>query len=229
MFHTSERLVLPLCSLLGASRIVGTKGIHKGLDYLLTHPLLAVREHEIARRLRIVEAIGGKKESENLSFFLQPEEKIERKEGLWIALHPGSKDRFKRWPYFAELGRLLKEELHCEILITGTKEERSLMQEVANLIPGAHIDEPRKKLRDFAAKLNTVDLLISNDTGPVHLASALNIPVVAIYSSTDPFLCGPYKAKNATVIAKQATCYPCMKKKMSAAFLLYADQSARSC
>lgn len=219
LFHASQRLALPLCSLLGASRIIGTAGINKGLDDLLTDALPNAQQHEIVRRLRIAEAIGAKTTTQTLSFFLQPHELIEPwnkgAKKTWIALHPGSKDAFKRWPTerFIELGNRLKEKMDCEILITGTKDERRLMEEIASHIPGAHLDAADRNLRGFAALLSQMDLLISNDTGPVHLACALGRPVVAIYSSTDPSLCGPHHAKNALAISRRAACDPCLKRK----------------
>lgn len=215
LFHASQRLTLPLCSLIGATRIIGTAGINKGLDALLTHPLPNHTQHEIVRRLKIAEAIGAQTPTETLSFFLSPNEQLPPRKGTWIALHPGSKDTFKRWPkeHFIQLGRRLKETLNCEILITGTKEERPLMEEIAAQIPGATLDEPNRNLHSFAALLNQMDLLISNDTGPVHLACALNRPVIAIYASTDPALCGPHKAQRAIAISRRASCDPCLKRK----------------
>lgn len=214
LFHASQRLTLPLCSLIGAETIVGTAGINKGLDYLLTHPLPNKAQHEIVRRLKIVEAIGVSPATEKLSMFLD-EPLSPRGPGPWVAIHPGSKDVFKRWPKekFIELGRKLKNEMGCEIIITGTKEERTLMEEIASQIPEAHVDMPNRSLREFAALLNQMDLIISNDTGPVHLACALDKPVVAIYASTDPFLCGPHKAEKAVVISRRQTCDPCLKRK----------------
>lgn len=216
LFHASQRLILPLCALLGASRIIGTAGINKGLDALLTDPLPNHAQHEIVRRLKIAECIGASPSIETLSFFLQEDEKLPpRSPGPWIAIHPGSKDAFKRWPAekFIELGCRLKKELVCELLITGTAEERELMEKLGSEIPGAHIEAPNRSLRSFAALLNQMDLLISNDTGPVHLACALNKPVIGIYASTDPALCGPHKAEKATVISRRTSCDPCLKRK----------------
>ena len=216
LFHASQRLTLPLCALLGATRIIGTAGINKGLDTLLTHPLPNSRQHEIVRRLKIAEAIGAKTETETLSFYLKPQEHLpEGSKGPWIAIHPGSKDAFKRWPKesFIQLGKKLKEKMSCEILITGTNDERALMEEIGSQIPGAHVDSPGRSLRQFAALLTQMDLLISNDTGPVHLACALNRPVIGIYASTDPFLCGPHKAPQARVVMRRTSCDPCLKRK----------------
>lgn len=214
LFHASQRFVLPLCALLGADQIIGTAGINKGLDSLLTRALPNHAQHEIVRRLKIAECIGATPSVEKLSFFLQEEELLPpRSPGPWIAIHPGSKDSFKRWPVekFIDLGRRLKKDFACEVLITGT--EKELMEEIGSQIPGAHIDSPHRSLRSFAALLKQMDLLISNDTGPVHLACALNRAVIAIYVSTDPALCGPHQAERAIAISRRAACDPCLKRK----------------
>jgi ADP-heptose:LPS heptosyltransferase len=221
IFHSSQRIVLPLCSVLGARTIIGTTGMHKGLDSLLTDPMPSIYEHEIIRRLRMVEKIGGQIHTEKLFFF--PEHQSDHKyTGKWIAIHPGSKDGFKRWPakHFAEVGKILQNKTGCRILITGTKEERPLMEEIASEIPGAELIDPSLSLHAFAHVLNQMELLISNDTGPVHLASAMNRPVIALYASTDPHLCGPHKAMNAIALAKAPTCTPCLKRKCRLPFCL---------
>ena len=223
VFHASQRLALPLCSLIGASQIVGTSGINKGLDDLLTDPLPNDYQHEIVRRLKMVEKLGGTVASETLSLFLQPEEKTKNlPRGRWIVLHPGSKDSYKRWPpeNFAAVGRRLKEKLDCEILITGTESEKKVVEQVAKAIPGAHIGDPNLPLRAFVNLLGQADLLISNDTGPVHIACAIHLPVVALYSSTDPHLCGPHRALNAMTLYKRRTCDPCLKRRCREPFCL---------
>lgn len=223
ILHSSQRLILPLCSLLGASQIIGTSGINKGLDALLTDPLPANYEHEIVRRLRMVEKIGGEIHTETLSFYTDPKASIATlPKGRWIAIHPGSKDGFKRWPAknFAQLGKSLQEKLGCRILITGTKEEQKLMEEVASAIPTAQLLDANLSLHSFAHVLAQVDVLISNDTGPVHLACAINRPVIALYAATDPYLCGPHQAKNAFPVFKGPTCTPCIKRKCKLPFCL---------
>ncbi len=215
ILHASQRLVFPLCSLLGATHVLGTHGMNKGLDSLLTEALFPRYEHEILRRLRMVEEIGGKIHSEKLSFFLEKREKL-LPEGKWVVIHPGSKDGFKRWPAknFIEVGKALK----TSVVVTGTKEEKSLIEAVASQIPGA-IKYEIPSLDAFSQVLNQAELLISNDTGSVHLACALDRPVIALYGPTDPHLCGPHKAR-ATVLSRKPTCTPCIKRKCRAPFCL---------
>ena len=222
ILHASQRLMLPLCALLGAQRIIGTSGINKGLDALLTDPVPATGDHEIVRRLKLIEKLGAKTHTEELSFFLQPEEKISwTKHSLRVAIHPGSKDGFKRWPaeHFIQVGKELRKQ-GAEICLTGTVQEIPLLEQIRDAIPDAVICNPTWTLRQFAAHLEHCDLLISNDTGPVHLACALHVPVLAIYSPTNPALCGPHLAKRALALAKPPTCKPCLKRQCQRPFCL---------
>lgn len=219
IFHASDRLIIPLCTLLGAKKIIGSKGINKDLDDLFTDLLPNQKEHEIERRLRFIEYIGGKKTTTKLSFHLQSQEILPPREGKWVAIHPGAKDFFKRWPlsHFIEVGKALMEKAAVRIVITGT--ESSLMNEMKQALPGAEI-QPNLDLRSFAALLQQMDLLICNDTGPFHLACALKKKAIALYSPTDPFLCGPYHAPEALAIYANPSCTPCLKRKCPSPFCL---------
>jgi ADP-heptose:LPS heptosyltransferase len=219
LFHASQRLTLPLCACIGASTIVGTASINKGLDSLLTRPLALKKEHEIARRLEMVKEIGGKIYTETLSFLPDRSSK-KLPPGKWVAIHAGSKDGFKRWPsrHFIEVAQKLQKEWECQILFTGVAAEKKLLEELSSQVAGSLI--ATDSLHDFANLLTQVDLLISNDTGSVHLALSLNRPVIALYGPTDPDLCGPYKAKTGEVLSVRPTCTPCLKRKCPLPFCL---------
>jgi ADP-heptose:LPS heptosyltransferase len=215
IFHTSQRLALPLCALSSIPRILGTTGINKKLDPLLTDPILPCYEHEIERRLGIVEKLGAKRGAETLSYYIQPEEQIQLDGKPLVAFHPGSKEPFRRWPpaHFATVGRALMERFGCRIYLTGTPSERPILDEIQHLLPEAEIAEGLSTVRKLAAFLDNMDLFLSNDTGPFHLACALNRPTVGIYVSTDPGLCGPHLAPNAAILARAPTCSPCLKRR----------------
>lgn len=221
LFHTSQRFVLPLCASLGASRVIGTAGLNKGLDDLLTHPTIPKHQHEIDRRLDLIRQLAPVTDPVALSFFLKPEEK-KTLQGRWVALHPGAKDPYKFWPlkHFAAVGRALQKAWGCHILITGGPQELSLMQELAKQIPNAHLADHTLSLRQFAATIDAIDLLITNDSGPFHLASALKTPAIAIYSPTDPDLCGPYNCPTSIVCSEPKSCMPCLRRACRQPFCL---------
>ncbi len=221
IFHASQRLALPLCSLSRIPRIIGTPGINKGLDALLTDPIEPKYEHEIERRLRICDALKVPRAVETLSYYVQPDERSMAIEQIgssprpFIAMHPGSKEPFRRWPprCFAAVGQALQARLNATIFLTGNPSEMPLLREVQRHLPSARIANVGHSIRALGAFLEQMDLVLSNDTGPLHLACALNRPSVGLYVSTDPCLCGPYKAPRAAAIWRSPTCDPCIKRR----------------
>lgn len=227
IFHASQRLILPLCALSSIPRIVATKGLNKGLDALLTHPIRPRVEHEIERRFSIIEAIGATRGDPTLSIFLQPKEREQAKKrlpsGIKIALHPGSKEAFRRWPsdHFATLGQWLKKTYSCSIYITGTANERPILEAIQKKMPEAILENRFASSRQLAAFLEQMNLVVSNDTGPFHLACALNIPVIGLYVSTNPKLCGSHRASGAKTLFAPPTCTPCLKRKCKEPFCFF--------
>lgn len=230
-FHTSQRSMLPLASVLGALEIHGTQGINKGLDILLSHAQDNEPMHEIQRRLKIAAAVGAHTLDPSMELFLSAEDEKTAESFLSslsfppylpiVGLHAGAKDKFKQWPpsHFAELGARLIQNLGCRLILTGTPNERELVESIASEIDGAEIavDLP---LRAAAALIKQMDLMISNDTGPMHMAFAVKTPTIGIFTPTNPQLCGPYFAEHALAIAKKTTCNPCLRKKCNEPFCL---------
>lgn len=211
LFHTSQRAILPLCALLGASYLVGTKGLQKGLDSLLTTSLAWTSGHEIQRRLDIVKTAGAMPTTYELDF--TTDQNVDVPKGIVIALHPGSKDQFKRWPltHFAKVAQALQKEVQCHIVVTGSVDEKHLVEALCAAIDGAKpFIQP---LQFMAALLAKCTLFITNDTGPLHLALAMKTPTIALFSPTNPSICGPYHNTAAHVLQAPPTCSPCLKKK----------------
>ncbi|QVL57581.1 MAG: glycosyltransferase family 9 protein [Simkaniaceae bacterium] len=224
IFHLSQRPVLPIISLAGPSKIIGTEGMNKGLDHLLTNPIKQTPLHEIERRLKIV---GCENASAKMELFLTEEENNASfnhlvKAPLLIGMHPGAKDKFKQWnpKYFVELGRKLAKEHGATLFITGDNSEASLAEEIASHIPRAISIAGKLPVRVAAALIEKLDLFITNDTGPMHLSFAMETPTFALFSPTDPSLCGPYKINHGFVIQKPRTCNPCIRKKCVSPFCM---------
>jgi ADP-heptose:LPS heptosyltransferase len=217
LFHTSQRAILPLCAVIGTFERIGTAGLQKGLDTLLTKAIPWVFSHEIERRLDLVRAAGANPQTYDLDFIIEEKHRSAAKklisEELVIGFHPGAKDRFKQWPpsYFVQAAKKLKRELGCAIIITGTPSEKKLVEEICDEICGATaIIQP---LKVMAAVLEKLTLFITNDTGPLHLALAMKTPTIALFSPTNPAICGPYHNTTTKVLQAPPTCFPCLKKK----------------
>ncbi|NGX37377.1 MAG: Lipopolysaccharide core heptosyltransferase RfaQ [Chlamydiae bacterium] len=232
IFHTSQRIVLPYCALLETPQIIGTEGINKDLDFLLTKSLKKTYQHEIARRLSIVQEVGAHVTDYSLEMIVRKQEEDAVKHFLGghgvpdhiplVGLHPGAKDTFKQWPAecFIEVGKRLTQHLGCQILVSGDQSEALLILEIASKIPGAIPIAGELRLSTFGALLKKMAVFITNDTGPMHMAFAANTPTVAIFGPTDPNLCGPFHVKNARVLSARKTCTPCLKKRCDEPFCL---------
>ena len=132
----------------------------------------------------------------------------------WIALHPGARWPTKRWPigHFIELLRLLVARipgLRCVVL--GGEDERGLGQRLTGAAPERCLDlTGQTSLPEMIEWLRRCELLVTNDTGPMHVAAALRRPVVALFGPTEPRRTGPYGQVEHT-LRHSLPCAPCFK------------------
>ncbi len=113
----------------------------------------------------------------------------------WLALGPGSRWSTKRWlpEYFTALAQRAQSEFGGTVLLVGGSDEVALGQAIGSRLQGPVVDlTGRTRLPQLAAVLARVDVMLANDTGPLHLAVALGRPVVAPYTCTKVRLNGPY-------------------------------------
>jgi heptosyltransferase-1 len=113
----------------------------------------------------------------------------------WIAVGAGARWLTKRWPpdHFAELLRRAQQHSGGTAIFIGAADEADVSRQVAAGLTGATCDlTGQTTLPQLAALLAEADVLVANDTGPLHLAVALGRPVVAPYTCTQVALNGPY-------------------------------------
>jgi len=142
-------------------------------------------------------------------------------ETLLIGINPGSiYGSAKRWlpERFAELGdqlvaQIRKEYPECSsvrCLLLGGKGEEALGMEIANRMGSQPIVLSGKtSIRELMGILRRCAVLVTNDTGPMHMAQALGVPVVAIFGSTDPEITRPSDGGQ-SVIRSDVRCAPCL-------------------
>ena len=130
-----------------------------------------------------------------------------------VLMCPGSTNsRAKRWPAerFAAVGDLLCERLDVNVVLVGAAEEAEISAEVARRMRVPPIVLTGKTdLAQTAAVLKAADLLVTNDTGPAHVAAAVGCPVVVIFGPTNPLTTRPF-SDAAEVIRRPPDCAPCM-------------------
>jgi heptosyltransferase-2 len=130
-----------------------------------------------------------------------------------VAVCPGSTNsRAKRWPAerFAAVADMLAESAGAEIVLVGAGEELNISEEVARHMRARPVVlTGRTDLAQTAGLLRAADLLVTNDTGPAHVAAAVGCPVVVIFGPTNPVTTRPFSA-SAEVVRRPPDCAPCM-------------------
>lgn len=162
-----------------------------------TEPESGVR-HEVQRQLDLVASVGARTRENRLSINI-PDASFESAKALldnlimpdrpWAVMHPGATAESRRYPpdSFASAARTLVRDLGWQVLFTGTEPEHELTAHIQAMMNApSHSLVGDLSLGDFAALLSYAPLLISNNTGAVHVAAAVGTPVVDLYALTNP-------------------------------------------
>ncbi|MDF7800442.1 glycosyltransferase family 9 protein [Pontiellaceae bacterium B1224] len=109
-----------------------------------------------------------------------------------VVFAPCSRHEAKNWPWkrFVELG----EQLECQIILVGAPDDAEICEKIENKLPeGAAVNLCGKtSLLELGGVLQKADLVVTVDSGPMHMASATGTPCLAIFGPTDPTRVGPY-------------------------------------
>jgi heptosyltransferase-1 len=134
----------------------------------------------------------------------------------WIVLQPGARWLNKRWPVgsFAELVRRFpKSEHRVRFAILGGLEDRHLGAAITRAAPERCLDlTGQLSLPEMFEWIRLSELMVTNDTGPMHAAAALRKPVVALFGPTEPRRTGPYGQQENAVQLK-LSCVPCLSSR----------------
>ncbi|MCG9126694.1 glycosyltransferase family 9 protein [Candidatus Poribacteria bacterium] len=175
-------------------------------------------QHETQRYLDVVRSIGIEVEDD------EPEVFIDEAGMAWvdeyfknnyvddekpiIGLNPGAATSYRRWAAdnFATLGNMLHEAYDCHILITTGPQERELSQKVSSQMKYKPLIVDNITPMQLAAILKKCNLYISNDTGPMHLSTAVKTHTIGIFGGSNPTQWGPPWEKH-TIIAREECKY----------------------
>jgi lipopolysaccharide heptosyltransferase III len=148
-------------------------------------------------------------ESENFAAQFWRENNLEDR--LVIGLNASGGWYTKRWPLesFARLGDRLHRELNAVVLLLWGPGELEEVKTIAQMMQAPSLLAPSTSLKQLAALLSRLILLVSNDSGPLHLAAAMGTRVVGIYGPTRPDLQGPWGDGHATVVKAGLPCLGC--------------------
>jgi lipopolysaccharide heptosyltransferase I len=173
--------------------------------------------HAVDRYLKIADALGLGREPVEFHFAITDADRAAAaallpSEARYAVLLPGANWDTKRWPprKFAELTGPLKDRLGLQSIVAGSAGD----QKLASQIPGAIDLTGKTNLRQLVALLDKADLVIGNDTGPLHIAAALNRPLVAMFGPTNPDFTGPFGRLD-SVVRHPIECSPCFSRHCS--------------
>ena len=203
-------------------------GIADEGNYFFTkerYKALNIEKHALERYLDLIAQVGVRVGEPALNFpvpenALREAEKLLQKNGFarhpLVIIHPMAKWPTKQWPLenFARVAHALAQK-GASVVFTGGPDDEKPVRElwqwiktpprVLNLAGQTHLQE-------LAGLFSISDLVLTPDTGPMHLAAAVQAPLIALFGPTAPWRTGPY-GNGHVILRKPLTCSPCFKKK----------------
>jgi lipopolysaccharide heptosyltransferase I len=188
----------------GAKRRVGLSTAREGARFAYTD-IIEIPEpqqtHAIDHYWRVAEAFGVGHLPKQFGVPVQPAARDWVREQMkdlprpWLAFGVGARWLTKRWPpdHFARLALRAQETFGGSVFFVGSPDEAPLAKQVMEQLHGPTRDfVGTTNLQQLAALLEAADVMVANDTGPLHLAVALGVPTVAPYTCTKVIRHGPY-------------------------------------
>ncbi|MFC1488657.1 lipopolysaccharide heptosyltransferase II [Thermodesulfobacteriota bacterium] len=219
--------------LIGLSKGKKKIGFDKGMEhmehsYLFLNervPSVNMNNHAILRSMMLLKSLGIHSNEIVYNLPISDQDRM-RAEDLMeqhgvkesrplVAINPLAKWNTKLWNNrkFGRLADILIERYGAGVVFTGSREDRKTIQEI---IDGMELKAAnfagKTGLKILAALYEKADFLISTDTGPMHLAAAVNTPVVALFGPTAPWRTGPFGPGH-RIIQAGLDCSPCFKRK----------------
>lgn len=184
--------------------------------------------HEVELTLKAMEALGCFAKNKYLEIYenKQAKEFIQHlllELGIFstdflVIIHPGARQKYLRWDNekFSHIAARLMRERKAKVIIIGTPVERKLIEKISLDMPQGLFYCPDLTLSQLISLLSRGNLFIGNSTGPMHIAAALGIPVVAIFGPKHPrdsyLRWGPWSQKS-IVVSKKTDCRDCLPAK----------------
>jgi len=205
-------------------------GLNKKWGFLLTRRIAHTKQlggkHEADYNLDILRLVGIEPKGRELLVPVKEENRLKIKRILkeneledgsgFVVVHPGASCPSKRWPSerFAMVADEIINRFHKKIVIIASTNNKDFSRKMREKTENAVLDlSGSLSVGELAALLEKSKLLISNDSGPVHIAVALGVPVVAIFGRNQPGLSskrwGPI-GKNDIVLHKDVGCIECL-------------------
>ena len=185
-------------------------------------PVFTEKKHIVDYYLDLISSLGIKADRKQPEIFLTSGEKENARQRLKskglkpedkvIGIHPGAHYESQRWPIekFAAVSDYLITRYDARIILFAGRVEKQLLSEFRGYAVNTPISLEDLSLREFMSTLSHCSLFLCNNSGPLHIAAALNIPTVSTMGPTIPYHWWPY-GKDHIVLRKNVDCSPCKK------------------
>jgi len=195
-----------------------------GRGILLTHAIRASKEvhrlHHSQYYLQMLTKLGIQPAGQELRLQCTDEEKRRADSvlghGRWAAINPGAAyGSAKRWrpERFSQVADALASDFGYKLLIVGGPGEADIGSEIEARMSSKPLNlVGRTSVRQLMALLASVDLVITNDSGPMHVAAAFDRPIVALFGPTDHCATSPLCSRF-LLVRKEIECAPCLKRR----------------
>jgi len=183
--------------------------------------------HRARRLLALAEGIGAATGDDRYEYVV-PAEDLEKVDAVVsrmggggrkvVALNPGGNWLAKRWPVenFASLAKeILNKFKDVEIVVTGAEKDKVLAGEIVSAVHGerCYVVAGETDLGQLAALYKRCVLMVSGDSGPIHLASAVGVTTIGIFGPTDPGVTGPRGTGKSVIVREDVVCeIPCYEE-----------------
>jgi lipopolysaccharide heptosyltransferase I len=211
----------------GAPNRIGFSNAREGSPWFYTHrvPVSSMEMHAVDRYLLVAAALGAFPQGTPQFRFKKLEEDLAAIRDLchskrlsvekpWVAMSVWARWPTKRWPlsaFAAVIDQLTRENLGPVVLIGSSDEKRDVSQ-LRTMTSSPFLDlTGTVPLGSLPALLSRASVLITNDSGPMHVAAAVGIPVIALFGPTSASRTGPY-GRNHTVLTHEVSCRPCFSR-----------------
>ncbi len=214
LMHSNGPQDIPMAIMSGAKIILKTPTKSSYKDHL-SYEFAKKEQHTIEDRLDLVRAIGGDKLSTRM---LLPQRYYEHKkreilplDALIIGFQPGAANIYKMWPIenFKELANMILAEYpNAVIAVTGSKKEYKLGEAIKEANSERIINFCGKfSIESLPKLISEMDVLVTNDTGTMHVAIALGAPTVELFSGSESKETGAYQDLNKHIIMQKDGSY----------------------
>ena len=203
-------------------------GIADEGNYLFTkerYKPLNIEKHALERYLDLIAQVGVRVGKPALNFpvpanALREAEKLLQKNGFarhpLVIIHPMAKWPTKQWPLenFARVAHALAQKGASVVFTGGPDDEKPVRELWQRIHPPPRVLNlaGQTQLQELAGLFFLSDLVLTPDTGPMHLAAAVQVPLIALFGPTAPWRTGPY-GNGHVILRKPLACSPCFKKK----------------